>query len=206
MAVVPFLGLRATDSWGANERPEDWREAILWYFPNGDVSLTALTALLGSERTYDPKFHWFEQEFPTQGGAIAGIFTNSTLVTAYSGDAYTEGQMVFVQVSEVLAQEFRVGMNARLCDTDRPTAETLSKVVDRVLNGANSYLACRLLENAGASPALDNVDQVQAAGDQNPLIREIHVNSLCMILYAAHTACFAKISGTAQPVRKTRTG
>jgi len=55
---MPILGLRGTGSFTVTgQRPENWREAILRLYPNGKAVLTALLAMLKSEKTDDPIFH-----------------------------------------------------------------------------------------------------------------------------------------------------
>lgn len=58
---MTISGLRHTDNFSANERPQNWREGILRLYPNGMAPLTALTAAMASESTDDPIFNWFEK-------------------------------------------------------------------------------------------------------------------------------------------------
>lgn len=53
-----IAGLRGTGDWGADERPKNFREYILWRDPNGMAPLTALLSKMGSESTDDPEFSW----------------------------------------------------------------------------------------------------------------------------------------------------
>lgn len=55
MAAV--LGLRGTGDFSTDERPKNWRETLLYLFPNGDAPLTALLAKMKSEATDDPEFN-----------------------------------------------------------------------------------------------------------------------------------------------------
>jgi hypothetical protein len=79
---MPVLGLRGTGSWVANvERPTNFRELILYLYPNGEAPFTALLSKLRSEATNDPLFNWFEKQTPTQemllNGALAGTTATS---------------------------------------------------------------------------------------------------------------------------------
>lgn len=56
MAAV--AGLRGTGDWGADERPKNFREMILWRNANGDTPILALMAKVGKESTDDPEFSW----------------------------------------------------------------------------------------------------------------------------------------------------
>lgn len=50
------LGLRGTGDWMTNQRPESWRQQILYLYPNGMVPLTAVLSMMKSERVDDPHF------------------------------------------------------------------------------------------------------------------------------------------------------
>ena len=55
-------GLRGTGDWGADERPKNFREAILWMKPNGSTPLNALMSKMSSESVDDPEFSWWEED------------------------------------------------------------------------------------------------------------------------------------------------
>ena len=60
---MAILGLRGTGSFGPEERPESWREMILWIEEaRADAPLTALLSKLDSQDTEDPVFHWFTEQ------------------------------------------------------------------------------------------------------------------------------------------------
>ena len=52
-----FLGMRGTGDWVADQRPMNWREQIMYLYPNGSAPLTAILAMMGSESVDDPQFH-----------------------------------------------------------------------------------------------------------------------------------------------------
>ncbi len=54
-------GLRASNDHGTDERPKNFREAILWLDPAGMTPLTAMSAKMRKETTDDPEFTWFEE-------------------------------------------------------------------------------------------------------------------------------------------------
>jgi len=56
-----IAGLRGTGSFGPNERPQNFRELILFLNPNGSAPLFALTSKAKTETTDDPVFHWWEE-------------------------------------------------------------------------------------------------------------------------------------------------
>ncbi len=77
-----IAGLRGTKDFGPNERPENFRETILFLNPNGEAPLTALMSKMASERTDDPTFHWFEEKLPHVRPELAtGVDGSSPTIT-----------------------------------------------------------------------------------------------------------------------------
>lgn len=64
--MANVLGLRGGGSQAANERPTNFREGILYLYPNSPAILTALTGKLKSEATNDPQFSFFWKGLPQQ--------------------------------------------------------------------------------------------------------------------------------------------
>lgn len=62
---MAIQGLRDSSNFATNERPENWREALLRLMPvsakAAKAPLTALTAAMKQESTNDPVFHWWEK-------------------------------------------------------------------------------------------------------------------------------------------------
>src|SRR5512135_713184 len=54
-------GLRGTGDWGTDERPKNFRESILFFSPNGDAPLFALTSKMGKKSVDDPEFSWWAE-------------------------------------------------------------------------------------------------------------------------------------------------
>ena len=141
-----FFGMRGTADWSDSDfRPKDWRETVLYLYPNGDAPLTALTALMKSERATDPEFYWFTKGLPTQGGAITNVFTD-VLTTPYATGG-SAGDTLYVQMAAVRIAEIRVGHQVMLRDASDKDADRHAKVTARTVNGANSYATVSLLED-----------------------------------------------------------
>lgn len=51
-----FLGMRGNGDWVTDQRPKNWRETILFLYPNGSMPLTAIMSKMKSEKTDDPQF------------------------------------------------------------------------------------------------------------------------------------------------------
>lgn len=79
-----FAGLRGTGNWGADERPKNFREMILYLNPNGSAPLTALLAKAKKESVNDPEFSWWEERMTpirVQVFFTTGYATTATSVT-----------------------------------------------------------------------------------------------------------------------------
>lgn len=167
--MAGFLGLRGTGDWATDQRPKNWREMILFLYPNGDAPLTALMSKLASEGVNDPEFNWWTKSLASQGGAITNIYTDVTLSSAYTSGG-SAGDVVYVNVAEAVADEFRAGHQVLLRDSSHYDVDVNAKVTAVVKNGASSYIACKLLEadDNGASTDLSDADRILIVGNVNP--------------------------------------
>jgi hypothetical protein len=80
------LGLLGTGTFSTDERPKDYRTAILHLWPNGSAPLTALLSKLPKERAEDPEFKIFEQETPEQTCTINEGSGYATGITTFTID------------------------------------------------------------------------------------------------------------------------
>lgn len=78
-----IAGLRGTGDWGTDERPKNFRESILFFSPNGDAPIFALTSKAGKKSVDDPEFSWWAEAntlFRLQiNGALAAGDTTITV-------------------------------------------------------------------------------------------------------------------------------
>lgn len=63
---MTIQGLRHTENFVTNARPQNWREGIMRLAPNGKAPLFAITSMLKSQSTDDPVYHWWEKKMPTR--------------------------------------------------------------------------------------------------------------------------------------------
>jgi hypothetical protein len=92
---MAVLGIRGVGSFSTDERPQNWREGILFDSPNGDAPLTAIMSKLRSEATDDPRFNWFEKSTPLQRvfiNAAAGYSATDTALTIDDGAGADPGK------------------------------------------------------------------------------------------------------------------
>lgn len=177
---TPILGLMGTGDFTTNQRPKNWREMILHLFPNGMSPLTGILSKLASEKTDDPEPSWFQKGFPDMGGALSndGIYIDSGLNTAYVYATHqatygVQDALVFANVTEAIAGEFRKGHMALLRDTTDEGVDTLARVVGVTKNGASSVIHLKLMEadDNGATAANNNlatVDRILNVTNTNP--------------------------------------
>jgi hypothetical protein len=64
-------GLRGTGDFGTDERPKDFRENILFFNPNGEAPIFALSAKAGKRVVKDPEFAWWNE-----GNALVRLQVN----------------------------------------------------------------------------------------------------------------------------------
>jgi hypothetical protein len=90
MAAV--AGLRGTGDWGADERPKNFREMIMWRNPNGATPLFALMSKVGKKSVDDYEFSWWDEPVTIirlQVNGAPGSTVADTLITVDSGDPST---------------------------------------------------------------------------------------------------------------------
>ena len=163
-----FLGMRGTGDWVTDQRPKNWREQILYLYPNGNAPLTAIMSMLSSEKVDDPEFNWWTQEQSAVGGAVANIYTTPDLGTAYVSGAVAD-DVLYVQITTALANRVREGHQILLRDASAYDVDVVGKVVDVTRGGVNSVLAVKLLEDDdnGAANDLSDCDTFKIIGNIN---------------------------------------
>lgn len=170
MSDYPFLGMRGTGDWTDSDmRPKNWRQGILYLYPNGDAPLTAMLSMMSEQKVDDPQFHWWEQGLPAQSGSITNIYTDAALSSAYTSGGVS-GDTLYVKVSEATSDYFRAGHVALLRYSSDYTVDCVSKVTSVVKNGSSSYVACKLLEDDDNSSTYDlsDADNILVVGNINP--------------------------------------
>lgn len=173
MADVIFPGMRGSAGLGADgsykRRPENWREMILSLYPNGQAPLTALTALMGSEKTDDPIFHWFEKELPAQRAAVAGTGLSTVSlggVTTADAAAPAQGSVIYWQCAQTDAANFKVGHVVHLIATASPliARSRISILVTAVSVAATAGITGKLLNAPVGGVLLGTLYTVGVAG------------------------------------------
>ena len=163
--MAAIAGLRGTGDWGANERPTNFRDTILWVDPNGDSPLTALLSKMRSESVDDPQFQWWEEKLTSVRillGTNGDDGTHTTLtVQAYTSPGVSDGALSLV-AGDMLLVEDNTGLSELLQVTTTPTSDT-SVVVSRGAAGSTPIhipddatllkIGSAFAEGTGAPPA-----------------------------------------------------
>ena len=166
-----FLGMRGTDDWVANQRPQNWRQQILKLYPNGQAPLTAILSMMGSKKVDDPIFNWWTQVQSTVQGTINGVFTDAALLVPLAPAANpAAGTTLYVSISTTLGNRVRTGHQILLRDASNYAVDVIAKVTDVVRGALITGLAVRLLEadDNGGTDDLSDADNFKIIGNINP--------------------------------------
>jgi len=166
---MAFYGMRGTGDWVANQMPENWNEAILYWFPNGDAPLTAIMSKMQTKPLDSPVWHWWTQGLPSHAADITGVYSDAGLSVAYVSGAAI-GAMIYVKMTAADIMKFIVSHQVILRDASDMSTDCIGLVVDRVESGSSSYVQVKLLEaddNSGDSHTLANADRILAIGSAN---------------------------------------
>ncbi len=74
--MTAVAGIRGTGDWGADERPKNFRETILFLNPNGKSPLFALMGKAKTKSTNDPEFKWWNEQNDLMRFQVNGQVTN----------------------------------------------------------------------------------------------------------------------------------
>lgn len=164
---MAFLGMKGTGEFAEDERPKSWRQGILREYPNGVAPLTAILSRMKSEKAEDYEFFWWTKTLPEETAAVTGIFTDVDLSSAYTTAAVSKGSFLYLKMSEEHSQRFRPGLTVHFTDISSTDKKGYGKVTQVVQNGANSYIAVKLMQDIASSGAT-GIDFVRIIGTINP--------------------------------------
>ncbi|MHA2064340.1 MAG: hypothetical protein ACXABY_08165, partial [Candidatus Thorarchaeota archaeon] len=138
--MASTFGLREVASFSTTgQRPKNWREGLNLLFPNGDLSLTGLTALGSTREVDDPEFNWYEKDLEDQGGAftVTEVYTDGAMTSKKTG-TIAAGDVLYVKVTAAVEAHIRPMHVVMLIDASDVTKKFNSKVTATYANGANS--------------------------------------------------------------------
>jgi len=161
-----FLGMRATGDWADNQRPENWREMILYLYPNGTAPLTAILSKLREEKVDDPIFHWWTKLLPSQAGTVTARWMNVNNSGAV-GDSRTSGETVYFVMSASDLTHFRVGHQVLMRYTGDYAVDVNGLVTS--VNTSQLNVGVKLIEDDDndGTYSVDDCDRLLVIGNAN---------------------------------------
>ncbi len=155
---MTIQGLRDTSGFTlTGQRPENWREGIMLLFPNGDTPLTAITSLLRSSSSDDPKYHWYEKTMSDQRIELnEDISVGETALTVVSGALEVrKGHILYMEESGELL----------LVTSDQTVDTTIASVVRSYGTVADTEV---LYQGAGVNPFMLIIGSAYEEGSAAP--------------------------------------
>lgn len=155
-------GMRDTMNFAANERPENWRQMIMYLYPNGKTPLTALTGAMKESTTDDPVFHWWEKVLDDRRLALgqnldapaSGTVQTLTLAAGSNAITFVRGDILLVEETD---EHLRVNSD--------PTSNLAIEVV-RGANGSTPEAVT--FAGAGVNPNLLAIGSAHEEGSLAP--------------------------------------
>ena len=121
---MPILGLRGVGNFATSEAPQNWREGILRYYPNGETPLVALSSQGKNEATDHYLFNWWDKALPGRRLFVNNAAGYDSAATSIVTDlAAATGAGLLVHNGAVLLNERTF---ERLIVTANPSADTLT--------------------------------------------------------------------------------
>jgi len=185
-----ILGLRGAGDFTANERPQNWREMILFLFPNGEAPLTGLMSMLKAQGTDDPDYNWWEKRLPVQrmivtnGPYAAGINANITVQASATNPGLQGGAKDIVKGTIVMDE---TTFELLRIDAD-PVSDTN---IPQVTRGYGA-IAAQIINTGDALVVVGNVHDEGSKAPTAKAYAPVKVTNFCQIfrmpLYLTRTA------------------
>lgn len=122
--MANILGLRGVGNFATNEAPQNWREGIIFYYPNGETPLIALSSMGKSEPTDDYRFNWWDKALPSRRMFVnngAGYTSASTSIVVDDASGGTASSLCHAGTVLMNERTFE-----RLIVTADPTTDTIA--------------------------------------------------------------------------------
>lgn len=172
ISITPVFGLQGSGRWSTDERPKDWRQALLKRYPKGKTPITALMSKAGKARVVDPEFHWWEEDTAMMGGSITDIYTDEAMSSALAAHDSAAGTTLYLKVDGTAEEpltnylvpgselfltgntNYRIAVRARVVSIDRNGASSRVKVVTRNADSSQSAYSLTTANYAMVMPTL----------------------------------------------------
>ena len=172
MADIPKTGLIGYPALVTDENAESWIPAIHELYPNGDLPLAGLFLSLGKDKATSDTFHWWERGYADQIASFTAgqVYTNVGLSSAYAGSG-SAGDFLYVKMSAANAGIFAKNNVVQFIDESYYAVTTRAMVTGYKINGASSYVVCKLLQDDTAhdtSYDIRTADKLVVIGHSQP--------------------------------------
>jgi hypothetical protein len=133
--------------------------------------MTAIMNEMSSETTGSRIFHWWEERDATQAGDVTDVYTKADFSAAYSGSGVA-GDIVYLKMAESAVKQILAGHTLSVYDDDS-LGFVRCDVVSVTVEGANSYVAARLLEADSDDVLAESDLSYWITGDAQPEFGEL---------------------------------
>jgi Family of unknown function (DUF5309) len=157
---MPIQGLRTTGNFESNQRPKNWREAILLLMPNGKAPLTALMSQAKSKTTDDPEFSWFEKVMPSQRMTLSADITSSatTILVTSGASQLRRNHVIRVEKADELMFVTQDPLNDTTIQVQRAFAGSTAAAVTVATDNPNIHVVGTAMEEGSLAPTGVNYD------------------------------------------------
>ena len=179
-----YIGMKGTGDFEPNQIPESWNEAVLMWWPNGDVPITAMLSKLQTKVVDSYVWNWWSEEMPKMSSAIEELYSTADLTTLRT-TAVSAGDNVYVHIKAENIDLFRNGHVITFQNLYAPEMDVQGKIiakgmkdaVDAVPGGAAAvpakyYLTVKMIDGDRGTVAKNNViinaTRIMIIGNSNP--------------------------------------
>lgn len=138
---MAILGLRGMGNFATNEAPENWRQGILFFYPNGETPLVALSSMGKNEATDHYKFHWWDKSLPNRrlfiNKSTGYSATATSLIVVATSNGTATGAITDVHAGAVVMNERTF---ERMIVTANPTTSTITVARSKGVTSAAAML------------------------------------------------------------------
>lgn len=187
--MATIVGLYDTNDFLSTQRPNDWREGLLLYYPSSKFPLTALTSLMKKESCKDAEFKWHEKEWDDRRIKInEDLDASETEITVVSGALkVVAGTLLMIEETGEIVEV-----------TTTPTVDTSLPVVTRGVGsakGGTAGTACAA-STGNVNPYMTIVGTVHEEGVDTP--ESVHLQPVSRYNYTEIFRNSLKLTRTAQ--------
>lgn len=142
---MAFAGLRGTGDWATDERPKNFREAILWRQPNGMTPFTALMSKMAEQSVDDPEFNWWEEQLDQvrveETTGLQSVLA-STALTCSGGGLYNlvAGDLLLVEKTDQATYDNEIVMVSSVTSDTAAVIKRAQAGTTNVAIAANTFL------------------------------------------------------------------